>query len=122
MSTTFKYVCRQDDENTYIMAGYSDFTGQFDSDTYKVISGPLPKAAQREKFQTKEEKLSSVINTQPVEIRAELYAIKPLITEALKNKDVGLVRHIITSNTTLSSTLKTKLATLLNIEIAADEQ
>ena len=113
MAMPFQYVRRKDNPKAYIMAGYSDFTDQFDPQVYELIQGKLPEDARRQLSRSVTEKLSAIIAEQPIADRTTLYQIQAALHLALANKDKAAAALLIQQATSLEKTLKDRRTDVL---------
>ncbi len=83
MSIPFRYVRRKDNPAKYLMAGFSDFTGQFDTAEFEMVEGELPPDAEREVPADLRTDLRSLFTGSAVAVRAEFYPHQAAIESAL---------------------------------------
>lgn len=95
MALPFRYVRRKDAPLTIKMAGFCDFTGQFDTSQYEMIQAPLPEGAQIEATQSLSQVLTGALKQATVGNRAAFYAHFAAIEAALRADDVAAARAIL---------------------------
>ncbi len=114
MVMPFQYVRRKNNPKEYIMAGYTDFSDQFDMDLYEVVQGELPKDAERQIRQNYTDKINALIQIQSTVDRVALYQLQASINLALANKDNAAAKVLLQQVPTVSKALKDRLMDLLS--------
>ena len=125
MAIQYSHVRKRSNHDVVIKAGYSDFTGQFDSAVYEQVLGKPPQNATFESEQPIGQKLKDVFNSIPVslidkKVRGHFRILEAGVTNALNAPipDMEAAKSIIEEATMpdgspLTPQLKTLQDTLL---------
>ncbi|MBK8191073.1 MAG: hypothetical protein IPK79_11565 [Vampirovibrionales bacterium] len=113
MSIPFRYVRRKDSPLTIKMAGFCDFSGQFDASIYEIIEAPLPANAQQEAIPSLNQTLINVIKQANVANRAAFYTYFSAIESALNADDAPAARALLLGLSALPVGVETLRQTIL---------
>jgi len=112
-NTDYQYVRLKSDPDQYLMAGYSDFTGQFDDTLYEVVSAPLPKTAVKQVAPHPLLQLETLIGDQPTSARAQLYPLQAALHMAYRNNDTAAALALVQQAAMDSAVLKDALVAVI---------
>lgn len=113
----FSYVRRKDQPNIYLMAGYCDFSGQFDDAVYEQIEEPLPENAVDEQhvspLTTLEEQTALLSAAERADLAVSAMAIKNLLEKDPADTEAVIILIEALPDTPFANLKQAVLATLV---------
>ncbi len=97
MSIPYRYICRKDNPQAILMAGYCHFENQYDPDFYEEIEASLPANAYLLTPETKNRLFIQFLKDQTLTVRSQLYPLLSGVFYALGEDDLEVAQEILTS-------------------------